>query len=114
MPSGCASAREGGFGSAVPGARLDAIEEVARRYRADHQMPDLATRASLVDCLHADDPLVRFMAIGTLTDIAGESKGYRHDAPPPTRELAIEAWVEWAKAPTARSGETAAAQETPR
>lgn len=95
--SGCAGSREGGFESPVPGARLEAIEATARTYRATRVVPDEATREHLVECLHADDPLVRFMAIGTLTDITGDSKGYRHDAPESIRELAIPAWVAWAK-----------------
>ncbi len=79
-----------------PSARLEAIEATARAYRATREMPDEATRRHLVECLHADDPLVRFMAIGTLTDITGDSMGYRHDAPESVRELAIPAWVAWA------------------
>jgi hypothetical protein len=101
MLAGCAGEREGGFESPVPGARLEAIESAAQDFRATGRLPDRSVREELVECLHADDPLVRFMAIGTLRDIAGDTKGYRHDDPEPLRRLAIPAWVAWAKTPDA-------------
>lgn len=103
LACGCATTGEDGLDSPVPGARLEAIEAVARSYRQTRTLPDLETRKELVECLHADDPLVRFMAIGTLEEIAGGRKGYRHDDPQSLRELAIPAWIAWAKDPAGAS-----------
>lgn len=100
MPGGCAGSREGGFDSPVPGARIDAIESTARTYRATRQLPDLATRQNLVECLRADDPLVRFLSIKTLEEMAGEDKGFRYDDPTALRALALPAWITWAQSPT--------------
>ena len=67
---------------------MDAIDAVAREYQATKRLPDLAVRRNLVECLRSDDPLVRFMSIGTLSDITGQTKGYRHDAPEALRMVA--------------------------
>jgi hypothetical protein len=108
---GCTGSREGGFDSPVPGARIDAIEEVAREYvragadrdprsgEQNKRLPDLTTRRHLVESLRSDDPLVRFMAIGTLSQMAGGTKGYRHDDPEAVRALALPAWHAWATDP---------------
>ena len=80
---------------------MDAIEAVAREYHATKRVPDLAVRRNLVECLRSDDPLVRFMSIGTLSDITGQTKGYRHDAPEALRMVAFPAWAAWAEEPTA-------------
>jgi hypothetical protein len=97
----CAGEREGGFDSPVPGARLEAIEMAAQDFRKTGRVPERPIREELVECLHADDPLVRFMAIGTLEDMAGDAKGYRHDDPEALRRLAIPAWAAWAVSPDA-------------
>lgn len=88
---------------------MDAIEAVAREYRATKRLPDLAVRRHLVECLRSDDPLVRFMSIGTLSDITGQTKGYRHDAPEALRMVAFPAWAAWAEDP-ASDGAAAAPQ----
>lgn len=99
--AGCTGEREGGFDSPVPGARLEAIEAASRDYGRTGRVPERGVRQELVECLQADDPLVRFMAIGTLREMAGDAKGYRHDDPEPLRRLAMPAWVAWAETPNA-------------
>lgn len=101
LPGGCAGSREGGFDSPVPGARIDAIEATALSYRATRRLPDIDTRQNLVECLRADDPLVRFLSIKTLEEMAGESKGFRYDDPAALRALSLPAWIAWAESPTA-------------
>jgi hypothetical protein len=100
--SGCgASPRSGGFDSAVPGARIDAIQSVLDEWRATHKVPSLADRMGLVESLRSSDGLVRFAAIGTLKEITGETRGYSYDDPPTTRLLAIERWATWVQDPSA-------------
>ncbi len=97
--SGCASTRSGGFDSADPGSRIDAIEETTRAWRRDPQPLPSATRVGIVESLRSDDELLRFVAIMALTEITGTSRGYRWDAAEAERVAAIPAWVTWAGAP---------------
>ncbi|MBL9148940.1 MAG: hypothetical protein JNM94_09640 [Phycisphaerae bacterium] len=99
---GCgASARAGGFDSAVPGARIDAIQTVLDDWRATHQVPSETNRMGLVESLRSSDCLVRFAAIGTLKEITGETRGYVYDDLPTNRLLAIDRWASWVTDPNA-------------
>ena len=77
---------DGGFDSANPAARMYAIEYAARSN-------DLAATRSIVEQLDSDDPGVRFLAIGALQDMWGETADYRYDDPPYLRAEAIKQWV---------------------
>lgn len=79
------SAIDGGFDSANPAARMYAIEHAARS-------GDMRAVRRIVEQLDSDDPAVRFLAIGALERLTGETHGYCHADPPPQRETAILRW----------------------
>ncbi len=79
------SAIDGGFDSANPAARMYAIEHAARQ-------GDTSAIKQIVEQLDSDDPAVRFIAIGALKRLTGETLGYDHAAPLEQRELAIKRW----------------------
>lgn len=86
---GCApSATEGGFKNPAPGARVYAIESAVREERRQ-QIPDI------VECLRADDDLVRMMAIGALERMTGQTLGYDFADPLPLRLEGYRRWKEW-------------------
>lgn len=87
--AGCApSATEGGFKNPAPGARVYAIESAVRDERRQ-QIPDI------VECLRADDDLVRMMAIGALERMTGQTLGYDFADPLPLRLEGYRRWKEW-------------------
>lgn len=89
LATACSGPRaiDGGFDSANPAARMYAIEYAARS-------DDRAATLQIVEQLDSDDPGVRFLAIGALQDMWGETFGYRYYDPPYLRADAIERWVE--------------------
>jgi len=76
----------GGFDAPDPASRIYAIE---RAMRTD----DVSKTPLIVEQLDSDDPAVRFLAIGALEKLTGETYGYHYDDPPYLREPAIQRWV---------------------
>lgn len=83
-------AREGGFDSVHPSARLSAIERAARQ-------GDRTALPRIVESLDADDPLERFLAIQSLERLTGTTLGYDHAAPRSDREDAVVRWLAFAR-----------------
>ncbi|MDZ4828741.1 MAG: hypothetical protein SGJ09_00910 [Phycisphaerae bacterium] len=106
------STRAGGFDAANPSARLDAIDDAIRQWRASQTLPPLATRQGLVESLRSDDDLVRFDAIGALREMTGSDRGYVYSDQPALRRLAIERWVPWASAAGESPTAGAASEQT--
>lgn len=84
---GCVSA-PGGFDSAVPAARLEAIADAART-------SDRSAIPDLISMLQSDDPAVRMMSIRALEHLTGTTLGYCYAAPEWQRDEHIKAWAEW-------------------
>lgn len=80
------SMTEGGFGSAVPAARIDAAEKAARENNR-------SAIPQLVELLASDDAAVRFAAIGALQRMTGETYGYRAQDTAANRRKSIDEWV---------------------
>ena len=76
----------GGFDAPDPASRIYAIEHALRT-------KDVSKAPQIVEQLDSDDPAVRFVAIGALEELTGETYGYHYDDPPFLREPAIERWV---------------------
>lgn len=79
------SALDGGFDSANPAARMYAIEHAVRN-------GDTGAVKHIVEQLDSDDPAVRFLAIGALERLTGQTRGYDHAAPAEQRQQAIARW----------------------
>jgi hypothetical protein len=82
-----APATEADFDSAVPAARLQAIE------RAAVQRDETAT-IQLLEQLDSDDPAVRMLALEALKRLDDDTHGYWFADPPYERRAAIERWTE--------------------
>jgi hypothetical protein len=86
--AGCASSGEAeGFDSAVPAARMDAMQSVG-----DSVDPVILTR--LVEQLDSEDAAVRLMAIHHLERLTNRTYGYVYSAPVDERRAAIDRWVD--------------------
>lgn len=81
---------DGGFDSANPAAKMYAIENAARD--GDHSAIN-----DIIEQLNSDDPAVRFLAIGALQRLTGQTYGYHCYDPPEQRQVAIEEWVKASK-----------------
>ncbi len=86
LAAGCGPrAREGGFDSPNPAARLYAIQQAA----ATH---DRTAIPQLVEQLDSDDDAIRLWSIKALETLTGERLGYNPYASPEARRPAIAAW----------------------
>jgi len=87
--NGCApSATEGGFSNPSPGARVYAVQDAVKFNRRE-QIPQI------VECLCADDDLLRYLSIAALQRMTGQDLGYQFDDPEPLRFVAYERWRQW-------------------
>jgi len=76
--------------SSSPTVRGEAILSAARS-------GDRGSVANLVEELDSDDVLYRWLAIRSLVMVTGQDLGYRYDAPPEEREIAVQRWVAWTR-----------------
>lgn len=84
-------ADEGGFDAPDSSSKMFAINRAgAERDRT--KIPQI------IDCLESDDPAVRFMAIGALQEMTGQTLGYDYGAPEVDRERSVKRWREWSAA----------------
>ena len=87
---GCFASSEQGICSPDPNERRQAMIQAAQHQ--DHKaIPDLITR------LDSDDAGERFLAIGTLEKITGQTLGYDYAGSPKDRSQAVDRWVAWWK-----------------
>jgi len=85
---GCGpSAREGGFDSDNPAARLYAIQHAA-------EQPSPHALRHLVSSLEHDDPAVRVWAIQAIERLTGTRLGYNPYADRLSRRRAVERWIQ--------------------
>lgn len=88
LPACSIPPEEQGFASSSPQARARALGVAV----ADD---DQAAIPNLITMLGSDDPAQRMLAIRALEQMTGQTLGYQHDAPEPSRQEAIRAWVAW-------------------
>ena len=101
LAASCAPpAREGGFDSPTPAAKMYAMEQAVHA-------GDQTAAARIVEQLDSDDPAVRMMAIESLRRLTGTTLGYDHSDSPADRREAIERWVQ-----AVESGEVVEAAQT--
>ena len=89
------SITRGGFNSGSPAARTHAIEVTIKESRTTGRI-SRENLKSIVELLNADDDLVRFMAIGALTELSGDDLGYRFFDPRAVRFKAVQKWRAYA------------------
>jgi HEAT repeat protein len=88
LASACtAPAPEADFDSALPAARLHAIERAGAS-------GDETAAPRLVEQLDSDDAAVRMLASEALKGIEGDTCGYWFADPPRERQEAIERWID--------------------
>jgi hypothetical protein len=63
--------------------------------KASARLKDPSAAAALVESLDDDDPAVRFYAIRALTELTGETFGYRYYDDDLERRPALERWRQW-------------------
>jgi len=80
------AARDGGFNSANPAAKIYAIEYAASR--GDH-----SAIGQIIEQLDSDDPAVRCLAGASLKRLTGQTYGYHDFDPPEQRRQAVDRWV---------------------
>lgn len=85
--AGCMPDAPASFDSPEPAARNRAIVHAAAA-RDEDKIPDL------IRMLDSDDPLTRMLAIRTLQDLTGETRGYDYRDPHERRRRAIAAWLD--------------------
>jgi hypothetical protein len=84
---------EGGLGSPVPAARINAIDATSR-------VNDRSAIPQIVEALTSDDAAVRFTAIAALQRMTGETFGYRAEASTADRQKSVKLWVNAVKSDT--------------
>lgn len=86
--AGCGSTVAPSFESVEPAARNAAIVEAARTN-------DATSAPELVRMLSSDDPTTRVLAIRTLEQLTGQTRGYDATGDEEERDQAIERWNAW-------------------
>lgn len=84
--AGCSFQQEASLSSNAPEGQIEGILKVTREN-------DTTAIPQLVALLDSGDPLIRLLAIRALERFTGQTMGYRHEAEPFERNLAIERWV---------------------
>ena len=100
LGAGCFASSEHGIASPDPAERRQAMI-LAANAKDRSAVPDLIAR------LDSDDPGERFLAIGALERITGQTLGYDYAGSRKERARAVGEWVKWWKAggtPTPASG----------
>lgn len=87
--AGCGGASPGrGFQSPTPAGQTRALTDPSL-------LDDRSTIPDRIRLLDSDDPLVRLLAIETLTRMTGQTFGYDYASSRIERDQAVARWVEW-------------------